>query len=120
MQNAKCKMHNVGRHFVSYSAYALWLVPLAHRIFFYIDLKFSDNPEVTFLRIPKSEIRICEASFRIRRRSEHYAFFPLVKSLIAKSEPTIRTVPMGRAMYQWGTKPAMMYVTKDTPATVIA
>ena len=57
--------------------------------------------------------QIAEFSVKIR-----YFFF--VNILIPTSVPTIRTTPMGREMYHWGTKPAMIYVTNETPATVRA
>lgn len=47
-------------------------------------------------------------------------YFFAVKALIPKSVATIRTIAMGNAMNALGTKPAIMYATKDTAATVRA
>jgi len=43
-----------------------------------------------------------------------------VMSLMTSRVPIINTIPMGRQMSQFCTKPAMMKETKETAATVIA
>ena len=48
-----------------------------------------------------------------------YAFFP-VTALITNNVPSIRAIAMGRTIIQFETKPAMMYATVETPATVNA
>lgn len=44
----------------------------------------------------------------------------LVMNLSTNRVPIISAIPTGRAMYQLCTKPAMIKLTNDTPATVIA
>lgn len=49
-----------------------------------------------------------------------FAAFFWVSFFITKRKPTVSAIPRGRQMSQFCTNPAIMYITKEMPATLIA
>ena len=86
-----------------------------------MDFPSREFLEVTCNYDPKKNKKataLRSGGFKIRKAYFFSSF--RVMSLMTNSVPIINTIPTGRQMSQFCTKPAMMKETKETAATVIA
>ena len=117
-----------GRVIAPREAYIIASQTLFFIFYFFLANKVSNYNRHSALRTPHSALRISHFALRIPHLICHfpfaicnftYAFFP-VTVLITNKVPIIRAIAIGRTIIQFETKPAMMYATVETPATVNA